>query len=84
MVSRGGWTTKEGDVGNRGDVMEGSDIVRAVTEQTAAQNRHLSPRMMRLLAFVHECRGELLSAVQYEEMADMREEVDVEDPIDQT
>lgn len=59
------------------DVMEGSDIVRAVTEQTAAQNRHLSPRMMRLLAFVHECRGELLSAVQYEEMADAREEVDL-------
>lgn len=58
-------------------MVEGSDIVRAVNEQIAADNRHLSPRLMRILALAHEARGELLSAAQYEEMAEAREEADV-------
>jgi hypothetical protein len=43
----------------------------------AADHPGLSAGTMRALAVMHRDRGEHLSAVQYEEMADMREEVDV-------
>lgn len=43
----------------------------------AGDHPGLSAGTMRALAELHRERGELLSAVQYEEMADTREEVDV-------
>lgn len=51
-------------------------VVRIIADRScAADHPGLSPGTMRYLSGVHRDRGELLSAAQYEEMADAREEV---------
>lgn len=53
-------------------------VIRIIADfGCAAQYPGLSAPTMRTLAAIHRDRGELLSAMQYEEMADAREEVDV-------
>lgn len=76
MVTRGGSTTKEGDVDSRSDVRT-SLVIGAVRGEIAADQDDFTVPELRLAAHLHRHTGEMLSAMQYEEKAEEREEVDV-------
>jgi hypothetical protein len=79
MVCCGGLTMTGDYVSSRSEhTFLPESVVQIIADRScAADHPGLSAGTMRYLAGIHRDRGELLSAAQYEEMADVREEVDV-------
>ena len=65
--------TKEGDVGNRGSVRTAL-VISAVRGEIAADQDDFTVPELRLAAHLHRHSGEMLSAMQYEDMIADREE----------